>query len=218
MRVDLHTHTWYSPDGVMSPRTLTLLSKKKGIDVIAITDHNRLTRVKDLPIPVIWGEEVYTEKGEILALFIEEEIPPSLSPEETIDRIREQGGIYIIPHPFDRFRKKSALLLHDFIPPKDAIIEVLNARYVETSFYEEALSYARGKFPITASSDAHTPIEVGRAWTEVPPFDDLEELKRLLIKGKGIPKGSFSPRWVHVTVPFIRFLHSVGVLPLERDV
>ena len=213
MRVDLHNHTWYSKDGMMKPEKLIGLTRKRGLDAIAITDHNRLTIVRS-DFPVIPGEEIKTTMGEVIGLFLQEEIPKGLGPEETFDRIRDQGGIIVIPHPFDRFRKRTALLLHNVEPPKDALIEVLNARYISWRFYEEALAYAREKnLPMVAGSDAHTPVEVAKAWTEVPEFSDLEELYDHLKKGRTTPRGGLSNPLVHLTVPEIKVLHLLRILP-----
>ncbi|NPA86441.1 MAG: PHP domain-containing protein [Candidatus Diapherotrites archaeon] len=216
MRVDLHNHTWFSKDGMMPPGKLLELARRRGIDAIAITDHNRLTKVKDPSIPVIPGEEIKTTKGEVIGLFLNEEIPGGLSPEETFELIEEQGGIAVIPHPFDRFRKRTALLLR-ISPeelPKHVLIEVINGRYVMDRFRREAEAFARKwNLPAVGGSDAHTPVEVGRAWTEVPEFSDLEELYKHLKKGRTRPAGGYSPPWVHLTVPVLKVLHRLGLLP-----
>jgi predicted metal-dependent phosphoesterase TrpH len=199
---------------MMPPSKLLELAKKRGLDAIAITDHNRLTLARGGPLPVIAGEEVKTTKGEVIGLFLTEEILKGLSPEETFDRIREQGGLIVIPHPFDRFRARTALLLHNVKPPKDSLIEVRNARYIIPRFEQEAFVYAKKhRFSIVAGSDAHTPVEVGRAWTEVPEFSDLEELYYHLKKGKTSIGGSYSSTTVHLTVPVIKILHFLGVIP-----
>ena len=216
VRVDLHNHTWYSKDGMMPPERFIDLARRRGLDAVAITDHNRLTVFRSKEMVVIPGEEVKTTKGEIIGLFLNEEIPRGLSPEEVFDRIREQGGIIVIPHPFDRFRRKTALLLHDVELPKDVLIEVLNARYITPHFYREALEFSKERFPMVAGSDAHTPIEVGRAWTEVPEFSDEEELFKHLKKGRTRPAGRLSPPWVHATVPEIKILHYLGIIPHRR--
>ncbi len=213
VRVDLHNHTWYSKDGMMSPEKLINLARRRGLDAIAITDHNRLTIVEST-FPVIPGEEIKTTKGEVIGLFLQEEIPRGLEPEETFDRIREQDGLIVIPHPFDKFRKRTALLLNGVEPPKDALIEVLNARYISPRFFERAKLYAEARnLPLVAGSDAHTPVEVAKAWTEVPEFSDLEELRDHLRKGRTRPEGEFSNPFVHLTVPEIKILHLLGILP-----
>ena len=218
VRVDLHNHTWYSKDGMMSPGKLFWLAKKRGLDAVAVTDHNRLTVVTNDEITVIPGEEIRTTRGEIIALFINEEIPPHLEPEETIDLIKEQGGLVVIPHPFDKFRKRTALLLNYRKElPKNILIEVKNGRYVKKEFEERALAYARERgLPMVGGSDAHTPVEVGRCYTVVPPFSDSEELFNYLRRGKTRVEGSPSPPWVHLTVPPIKLLHAAGVIPRDK--
>ncbi len=214
MRVDLHTHTWYSPDGMLEPERLLDLAKRRGLHAVAVTDHNRLTHIRSGDPLVIPGEEVRTGKGELIGLFLTEEIPPGLSPEETADRIREQGGLVLIPHPFDLFRFRTAAPLLGYKPRKDDLLEVLNARYVCKSFEERAFEYAeRWGLPKVGGSDAHTPVEVGRAWTEVPEFSDAEELYSHLRKGRTHPAGKLSPPWVHLTVIPLKLLHIIRALP-----
>ncbi len=217
MLVDLHSHTWYSRDGMMPPKRLLSLAKKNGLHAIAITDHNRLTPVSSEEILVIPGEEVKTTTGEIIGLFLTEDIPKGLPPAEVFDRILEQGGLIVIPHPFDCFRARTALLLrYRDIPKKNTLIEVKNGRYVLPRFEEEARRFAEERgYPMVGGSDAHTPAEVGKAYTEVPPFSDEEELYRHLKRGKTRPVGGYSSPLVHFTVPVIKALHALGVIPHE---
>lgn len=216
MRVDLHTHTWYSPDGMMSPETLLRVAKKRKLGAIAITDHNRLTVVEDEDIIVIPGEEIMTTHGEIIGLGLTEEIPEGLSPEETIDRVREQGGVVIIPHPFDSFRKKTALLLnYDLKTRKKYIIEVLNARYLTWKPYEQAIAYAIAhKAPMVGSSDAHTPWEVGNAYTFVHYCDDVDCVLKQIRSGEGVPKGRLSNPLLHCFSPLNRAIHALRLMPV----
>jgi len=213
VRVDLHVHTWYSPDGMMEPRRLLKKAVALGLSAVAITDHNRLTEVKGGEIPIIPGEEIKTSAGEIIGLFLNQEIPAGLDPYEAMDRVREQGGIVVIPHPFDKFRKRTALLLHIRDVPRDVLIEVKNGRYVCRCFEKRAEEFARKRgLPTVGGSDAHTYPELGRVWTEVPEFSDSEELFKILRRGETRPAGEPFP-WMHATVPALKFLHFVGVLP-----
>ena len=89
------------------PRNILKVAKKKGIDIIAITDHNTIKGgvetkkvEKEFGIEVIIGSEIMTTEGEIIGLFLNEEIPKGLTPEETIELIKEQGGLAIAPHPY----------------------------------------------------------------------------------------------------------------------
>src|SRR5206468_3714742 len=141
--------------------------RRRGLDVLTITDHNRIEGALELaelaPFKVIVGEEVRTREGEIIGLFIEEFIPPHLSPEETIHEIKRQGGVVYVPHPFDRVRrsviKRDALFR---VAPLVDALEVLNARCHISSDNAAAVAFAveRGLLQ-GAGSDAHTAFEVG---------------------------------------------------------
>jgi len=211
--VDLHVHTWYSPDGMMEPRRLLKKAARLGLHAVAITDHNRLTKIRGEGVLVINGEEVETTAGEIIGLFLTEEVPPGLGPLEAMDRIREQGGLIIIPHPFDKFRWRTALLLHFRELPGDVLIETKNGRYVTPAFEQRAFKFAEERgLPTVGGSDAHTFPELGHVWTEVPEFGDEEELYKILKRGETLPAGQPFP-WMHITVPALKALHLFGLLP-----
>ncbi len=207
-KIDLHVHTFFSPDGLCSPAKVVELSRARGLSKVAITDHNTIAGALEAreiaPELVIVGEEVRTGRGELLALFIEEEIPPGLDPLEAIRRIREQGGIVGIPHPFDRIRQE-AMGPHalEIIGEVD-FIEGFNARTILQADNLRALRIAAEKgIPASAGSDAHTPWEIGAAWVDVEPFggekDFLEKLKRGRIEGRR------SPPWVHIFSTLAKF-------------
>lgn len=174
--VELHCHTLYSPDCLTRLEDLIAACRRKRIDKLAVTDHNTargaLMLQQMAPDLIIVGEEVRTSRGELLAYFLSETIPPDLSPEETIARIRAQGGLVGISHPLDRVRREAmgreaALSIIDQVD----MIEVFNARSV---FHADnagalALAEAHGKLKI-AGSDAHTIYELGRATMRMPPF------------------------------------------------
>jgi hypothetical protein len=190
MRVDLHVHTCYSKDSLTPLEAIIGACFRRGIGKIAITDHNTILGAIELremvPNLVIVGEEVDTTKGEIIGLFLEEEIPKGLPPEEAIARIREQGGLVYVPHPLDWFRR-SALgkrELSDFIEEID-IIEVFNARtlFPWNNWRAERLARERGLL-CGAGSDAHTAYEVGRAYVEIPPFNSKGEFLEGLAQGR----------------------------------
>src|SRR3990172_6711596 len=107
-RIDLHTHTHYSPDGIPSPKRFVEACHRKGLTCVAVTDHNTIRgalAVKEIaPFTVIVGEEIRSSEGEIIGLFLGEEVHAGLPAEETIERIRAQAGLVSLPHPLDRFR------------------------------------------------------------------------------------------------------------------
>src|SRR5512140_1840648 len=96
LRTEFHCHTRYSKDSLTEPRDLVRACARKGIDRVIITDHDTVAgarAAKEIdPERVIVGEEIMTTRGEILAAFVAEEVPPGLSPEETIRTLREQGA------------------------------------------------------------------------------------------------------------------------------
>ncbi len=188
LRIDLHTHTFYSPDALTSLPDFVNACQTKGINCVAITEHNTirgaLAMLEACPFKVIVGEEIRTADGEIIGLFLKEEVPPRLSAEETVRLIKEQGGLVSIPHPFDRLRRKSlgekALLR---VADQVDVIETFNARVTFASDNERARRFAQEHGLLEAAvSDAHTPGELGTSYTEMPDFDGpgvfLQSLKQ----------------------------------------
>lgn len=138
------------------------------------------------PFPVIVGEEILTSSGEIIGLFLSEEIPSRLPVEETIFRIKTQGGLVCIPHPYDRLRL-SVLRnqsIYSIIPHVD-IIEVFNARDLAPNSSTKAwhITHKYGKLA-SAGSDAHTLSEIGNAYVEMPEFTGKNEFLLSLAQGK----------------------------------
>jgi predicted metal-dependent phosphoesterase TrpH len=182
-QVDLHSHTKWSADCLTEFEHIIKLCQQRGIDRIAITDHNTaegaLAMQRMAPELVIAGEEIMTTKGELLAYFVQETVPPGLTPEETIRRLREQGAVISVSHPFDRLRKgawEEADLIE--IAGQVDAIEVFNARCMFPEDNIKALTFARQRnLPGTAGSDAHTAVEYGRAMTVLSPFQTAEELQ-----------------------------------------
>ena len=210
MRADFHIHTRVSPDSRLTPDALIRACQRKGIDVIAVTDHHTIRgalEVREIaPFPVIIGAELKTADGEIIGLFLEEEIPRGLSARESVKRIKDQGGIVQIPHPFDRFRRKHITLpaLMDILPDVD-IIEAFNARTTlrgdimrGVKFIEEfGVAYDIRRVGV---SDAHTAREIGNAYTDIPAFegrdDFLDALRHASIHGRRTtPLIHFATRW-----------------------
>lgn len=179
IKVDLHIHTCYSPDSLTPLEVVIAAALDRSLGALAITDHNAieggLALQRIAPFPVIVGEEILTTEGDIIGLFLREFIPPKLTPAQTIARIREQGGMVYIPHPFD-FRR-SALpepVLRAILAQVDAI-EVLNARTLLPALNERAQHFAHKHGLLCgAGSDAHTAAEIGQAYVEMPPFTDKE--------------------------------------------
>ena len=213
-KVDFHCHTLFSKDSLAQPANLVRTSRRRGIGRVIITDHNTLTgalaaHVLD-PELIIVGEEIKTTRGEILAAYVTEEIPRDLSPQETINRLRDQGAFISVSHPFDI--RSGAWVLDDLleIAPYVDAIEVFNARCMKPGANQEALRFAyEHNLPGTAGSDAHAAFELGTACVELPQFDGPDELRKVI--GQGIVRGQLTPFWVHLFSRYARIKKRVAV-------
>jgi len=190
LKADLHIHTSYSMDCNTPLPQVINRCLKVGINCIAIADHGTaegaLKAQSLAPFPVIVAEEILTPHGEIMGMFLKDTIPSGLSVEQTISRIRAQGGLVCIPHPFDTFRG-SALdvrILEELAEQID-IIEVFNSRSPFASASTKALMFAQKHgIPGSAGSDAHTLHEIGNAYVEMPEFNGKDDFLQALAKGK----------------------------------
>jgi predicted metal-dependent phosphoesterase TrpH/glycosyltransferase involved in cell wall biosynthesis len=182
--VDLHMHTDWSHDCSIPAEDLLDHAERIGLGAIAITDHNafggaleaiELARHRELV--VIPGEEVKTDgQGEVIGLFLGEEIPRGMSFADTIEAIRDQGGLVYLPHPFDRLHAiPDPATLHRHLAEVD-VLEVFNARLLRESFNDEALRFAQ-KYRLLqgAGSDAHVLQGVGTGAVRMRRFEGPEE-------------------------------------------
>jgi predicted metal-dependent phosphoesterase TrpH len=191
LKADLHVHTCYSKDSTSSLEGIVKHCLDVGINCLAVTDHDTISGALEMkriaPFKIIIGEEVLTTGGEIIGLFLKEELPPQLTPEETVGRIKAQGGLVCIPHPFDRFRPHSRLrrdALEKIMPDVD-LIEVYNSRTFLQRDSLRALQLAQShRLPVTAGSDAHVISEIGRSFIELPEFNDAGQFRLALGQGK----------------------------------
>jgi predicted metal-dependent phosphoesterase TrpH len=192
----MHTHSEYSPDSrtPLAAQAAALVAAK--IDVVCATDHNtiegalRLRELAPQGLRVIVGQEVSTRDGEIIGLFLEKPIPRDLSGEQTIARIRDQGGIVSVPHPFSRNRmyhlRREAL---DRLWEQVDCIEIFNAREAFAADNRRAEAFAKERsIPGAVGSDAHRISEIGRAFIEVDEFagrdDFVEALRGGVVNGR----------------------------------
>ncbi len=195
--VDLHCHSSASFDSLSSPRSIVRVAAERGLTHLAITDHERLDgafRARDAApegLTVIVGEEIRTREGDIIGLFLERLVPPGLSARETIAAIHEQGGLAGAPHPFDRFRGSALRArrgagrrresVEEFASELD-YVEAFNARVPYPAANQHAFDFAAARaLPGVASSDAHTLMEVGIAYTVLAgPIRNAAELRAAL--------------------------------------
>lgn len=182
LRVEFHCHTHYSKDSLNKIPALLQTARKRGIDRLIITDHNTIRgalQAQQLdPQRVIVGEEILTDKGELLAAFVTEEIPARLPVAEVIARLRAQGAFISVSHPFDRYRGWQLPDLLDLVPQVDAI-ETFNARCIFAADNQAAERFAvNHALEGTVGSDAHILPELGRATLRLPAFANAAELRQ----------------------------------------
>jgi predicted metal-dependent phosphoesterase TrpH len=196
-------------------------ARHQRLDVIAVTDHNTtgggmvvrdLATRRDPDIRVIVGEEVRTKDGEVLGLFLTQDIPRDLSAAETIDRIHAQGGLAGAPHPYDPFRfGLGAEHLAELYDKLD-FIEGLNARMVRERDNERAREFGgEHNMPMSACSDAHSPREIGRAFVEMPNFETPQQLLESLRAGRLV--GRLSSPFIHWISRYAAIRHKLGWKP-----
>ena len=182
---DLHIHSIYSKDSILKPERIIKMAKKKGLSGIAITDHDTIKgalKTKSVAFDnfmVIVGAEVQTDKGEIIGLFLNEEIK-SRKFAEVIDEIKDQDGITVLPHPY----KNRQCDPKDLLEMVD-LVEGLNARTSKELNYRAQNLAKNFGLPIIAGSDAHTPFEIGQAQTIIQGWEVVfDDIKDYLLKGK----------------------------------
>ena len=182
MRVDFHSHTMWSGDSTTTPDELIETVGQSGIDVLCITDHNAIKGAQELqdqlPCRVIVGEELKTHAGELIGLFLTDRVPQGIPPAEAARRIRDQGGIVYIPHPFDPLRNNLREDVLDELVAEGLVdgLEVLNGKTSLASLNRRAAAYAaEHDLAPGAGSDAHVAEAVGSVYHEMPDFETPQE-------------------------------------------
>ncbi|MBM4241560.1 MAG: PHP domain-containing protein [Euryarchaeota archaeon] len=181
MKYDFHVHSKYSIDGFLDPEKIVMIAEKKGLNGIAITDHDtikggiRAKKYQTENLKVIVGSEITTERGEIIGLFLKDEIK-SQNSQDVIHEIKDQGGTVVIPHPFDELRNSG------FRPTKKDVklidnIEVFNSRCIFQKYNENASIFAKKhKLAVIAGSDAHFVNEIGNGGV----FTDNSDIRKAI--------------------------------------
>lgn len=194
LRLDLHNHTSFSADGSLSPKELLNAARSRGLDCIAVTDHNTVKGAlsaleiseSDPSLPrVIPGVEVFTKDGEVIGLYVQEDIPKGTPLTEAVERIRRAGGVVYLPHPFDVFRRGAVCSAErENAAALSEVIEVANGRALGPRAGAKSVELAtrHGK-PRGAGSDAHHEGEVGRSYVVVSELPTRNTLVDLLATG-----------------------------------
>ncbi|PCN50245.1 metal-dependent phosphoesterase [Candidatus Geothermarchaeota archaeon ex4572_27] len=208
LRLDLHVHTAFSLDAGLRPEDVAREAIRRGLSGVAVTDHGTVRgglearRHAPQGFIVIPGVEVRTDEGDLLALFVEEEVEPG-GFMEVVDRVRGMGGIAVLPHPYDSSRRSTVGRVEELAREVDAI-EAFNSRCLSMEANERAarLATSLGK-PVTAGSDAHFALELGRAVVLVEA-SDVEEVRKAILRGEVRVEGRLSPPYVHLMSRLIK--------------
>jgi hypothetical protein len=198
----MHMHTRRSGDCLSDGEAVVRAALGRGVHRVCITDHDEISAALELkarfPQNVIVGEEVKTaEKVDIIGLYVQERIPGGTPARETCERIRAQGGLVYVPHPYAPGKGGNGAIL-DVVEELVDAVEGFNGRIHKPELNQRAVDWARARGrPLGAGSDAHALFEVGRTYVEVPPFEDtpagfLEALRH------GTLHGFYSSRAVHL--------------------
>jgi predicted metal-dependent phosphoesterase TrpH len=214
MKIDMHVHTCYSSDSSLQLSDIVSVVNEGRLDGVAITDHNEIIGAQKLQqmasFPVIVGEEIMTESGEIIGLFLKKRISPGLSLIETIDCIKEQEGLVAVPHPFDRLRSSAINItkLNTIINHID-LLEAFNSRNIFSKDNSAAAFFAeQNGIAKIAGSDAHTKSEIGAAYIAIMNFANPEEFMASISNADIFT--SKSPISVHLKTKVKKVIQSIS--------
>jgi len=216
IHADLHVHTTYSSDSLITPEDLVHYSKKRGLNAVAVTDHNKLEGAykiaKETDFLIIPGMEVSSSDGHIVALNIKEPIPRGFSAVETVARIHAAGGVAIACHPFVFFKG----CLRDRVCATFDAIEVINARAFpfkkSVNKAEETAQHL--KLSRVAGTDAHYGPQIGYGFTVIDAEDaTIEAVCRAIVAGRCQPFGQAVPPRLNFELTLARLLRMVTKKP-----
>jgi predicted metal-dependent phosphoesterase TrpH len=195
LKLDLHVHTTYSYDALITPKELVFYAKKRGLDGVAVTDHDRidgaLKIAKETDFLVVPGIEISSLNGHIIGLDVDELVPAELSVDETLDRIHEAGGVAVACHPVTFFKES----LKGHISSRFDAVEVINASAFPFNYSVRRSGEIASRLGIArvGGSDAHYGPEIGYAYTLVDAEFDVDEVVNAIRKGLCSPHGRAIP-------------------------
>jgi predicted metal-dependent phosphoesterase TrpH len=191
LKMDSHIHSEYSPDSSSKIDDILKVAGRENIDIIAISDHNTvdgtcevMAKTRNTDILAIPSIEVSSSLGHILGFGCEENIPRGLTPQDTIDRIHDLGGLAIIPHPYC-FYRHGLLCKSDYKDLKIDAIETKNARFIVGYCNNKAKNLAKNEnIPTLGASDAHYWEFVGDCYSLIDCEKDIDSVLKAIKKRK----------------------------------
>ncbi len=207
IKADLHVHTTYSRDSFITPKDLVYYAKKRGLNAVAVTDHNKLDGAykiaEETDFLIIPGMEVSSADGHIVALNVHELIPRGLSAVETVERIQNVGGIAIACHPFVLFKG----CLKENVGKTFDAIEIINARAFpfKRSVKKAKETAERLKLSCVAGTDAHYGPQIGYGYTIIEASDpSVGAITKAIVEGRCQPFGRPVPVTLNLMQEFQR--------------
>jgi len=195
LKIDLHVHTYYSIDSLITPEELVFYARKRGLDGVAVADHDRLDGAlkisRESDFLIIPGMEITSLDGHIIGLNVQKPIPRGLTAEETVDRIHLAGGLAIACHPANFFKAS----LSNQVSSRFDAVEVINSSAIPFAYAvkqgERIASHS--SIARVAGSDAHYGPEIGYAYTVVDAEPSVDEIVNAIRKGFCQPFGKAIP-------------------------
>lgn len=186
--IDLHTHSYASPDGGLTPDDYRRMLEHGPLQTVAVTDHNTIAAAQTLQAAlggrIIIGEEISTQEGDIIGLYLREAVPAGLPAADAARMIKAQGGLVYVPHPFDRLRASLGGRLLAALEGMIDIAETYNGRMLTRGSNLRAAQWAAlHRIPGAASSDAHGWHGWGRTYTVLRQAPTAGTLPGLLAAG-----------------------------------
>jgi predicted metal-dependent phosphoesterase TrpH len=193
LKIDFHVHTCYSGDSSITLKEVVSFAKKRGLDGVAITDHNTIIgaqKIKTKKILVVPGIEVSTSEGHLLGINVTKVIPAKLNMEKSIRKIHEAGGIAIAPHPTAFYKSPPSRNITSY----DAV-EVMNASSIPFSILTHFSKKFANKLGVaqTGGSDCHYAPEIGSAYTIVEAKPEVDDIVDAILRGAVFPSGKAIP-------------------------
>jgi predicted metal-dependent phosphoesterase TrpH len=212
IKIDLHVHTRYSIDSLITPKELVFYARKRGLDGVAVTDHDRLDSAlkiaKETEFFIIPGMEITSSNGHIVALNIQEPVTKRLDADETVDRIHEAGGLAVACHPTALF--KGSLRKHT--SSRFDAIEVINASaFPFSSSVSRARQFASSLgIAQVAGTDAHYGPEIGCAYTLIDSNLSIDGVIKAISRRMCQPFGTAIPWKLRLKKEFLMFKENLG--------
>jgi len=195
LKIDMHVHSHFSADSSISPEQLVFFAKQKGLNGVAITDHDRLdgarTIAKETDLLIIPGIEVASTHGHIVGLNVTKPVSSKLTPHETVEKIHDAGGLAVACHPFGLFKGG----LGNLIDSRFDAVEVINSSAIPFGYStnRNMRIAARLRKPCVGGSDAHYGPEIGCAFTIIEAEPNPDDVVKAIGEGLCEPFGKATP-------------------------